>query len=455
MRNVNRALATALSSIVLAASALTIAAPAALAGDGPPSTGGHGSVPGSPSTPPGSGGGSTGGGGGGDYSPPDGYIPRYDKWNPAAKQTTGYQPWRMTCKMKSDGRYALGVAWKHSTKIGDNNAEDNTSRDYDATCVYGPSPVLSTVYCPLWLAGDAWGPLDRTNTGPRVKGMPVRKSTPFADGGMRNLAQCGTSWSLAVNAPMTELGRYKGEIKGQVARCTKRTYPNSNQPADIKGCTKQPVVTWVFHGSVWCDGYDTKRWINRDYTMQPCLSAKAGKYFCAPGKVSYAGLGMSQALAAGRPKSAIEVFHDGRNRTATFSALSVSGGKVKNIRSVTTRVNVSGTPLREGVSVNDSTQPVVASIPLSVRGSEAHVIKGDVRKFDLNVQQAGVPGHPLVIEKVASFTADYQRQAIKVTRLDLQTGEMVMQAYTTWVTDTGSCTQWLALDAMRARNVSQ
>lgn len=345
----------------------------------------------------------------------------------------------MSCARKADGRWAVGISYDEDLRISDANAQDNVSRYFNHQCVYPPSPVLSTIVCPLWMSGTVTGPEGNPTVSSSTLLNTGRIPSVFAKSGQKNPNACGQSWTLTAKANMTALGKYRATVNGQVARCTRRDYPGSSQAPDIKSCSPQPVQTWNFKGSVWCNGYSTTTWASgHSWTMDECLNQGVGAAQCVRATwPTYAGISAS---------SPISVFHDGKTRAATFPALKLSGG-VRNVKAKSTSYSAAGSPMWDGLGVNSANQPYTSSVKFGT------ALSGDVKGFNLSFQAAGKPGANFTVTKKTKFTAEFKRQTIQVNSLDLRTGAMNMSSATIWVPDEGTCASLpLSLMVTRARN---
>lgn len=438
-----------LAAVVVAVAMLGAFAAPATATDGLPhdQIGGTGALPGVPSTGTPSPGGGGGDASGGDQSGGGPSGPLTEKYYfvslPPSEGAGAFAGSRWnTCARLADGRFATGVSyWEDLTAD-----PSSPSRYYGFTCVYPPNPVLTTINCPIWMSGTITGP----HLAPKTLLNTGRISSDFAKSGQDDLSACATSWVFPASATMKELGKYSGQIQGQVARCTRRDYPDSRQEPDIKpgSCALQPIVTWNFRGAIWCDGASNNSWPSgHSWTMDECLSGGPGAYQCVrTTKPTYGG---SSAVP-------VPVFHDGKKRPTAFPRVRLTGD-VRNVKANGTTFSVSGTPLRKGVGLNASTQPFVATkrnststMPLGTK------VAGDVTGFDLAFQGIGMPGKDFTVTKKTTFTAQFLRNTIRVTALDLRTGQMVMTSSQVWVTDSGSCSSLpLKVQVLRARNSSK
>lgn len=441
-----RRVTSVLLGIIMLMAGMVATAPFAHAAEWPPvidSGGGNGG-----SNPPGGGvggggGAGGGGGGGGTTLPPSARTERINL--PASGVTIIDVPryGTKTCGRKADGRYAVAVtylAW-YGAGSGGAGGSDGLVRVTNVNCVYPPSPILTTIYCPLWLSGVITGPQGNPVVSSRTIENTGRRTTAFENSGRKDLSKCGTSpWTLTVRSPITELGKYTATVQGRVAKCTRRDYPGSSQPSDIKSCSLQPVQTWTSRAALWCNGYSTSGWPpGHSYTMDECLTRGTGTAQCTMnGAPKYGGL-------TGSP---VEAFHDGRNRTVAFPALRVTG-QVRNVKVSGTTIRASGTPAREGAAQNGDTQPYVAGIKFGTKYAK------DITSFPLNFQSAGFPGKPFTVNKTSTFTAQFLRQSFTITALDLRTGQMSTSTTQRWVSDRGTCvSRPLTIDVLRARNTN-
>lgn len=192
---------------------------------------------------------------------------------------------------------------------------------------------------------------------------------------------------------------------------------------------------------MWCNGWSPDWSGSHTFTAAECTAKSGATWACDTGGApTYAGIVSTKA----RP---VPMIDDGRNRTAKWAPLKVSGA-VKNVRPTGTvlKVGKDSTPYRKNLNAFDALQPY--TVTAAAKGA-------DVTAWDINWQTAGMPGKAWNAARTVKFTGDFTVTSVRVDSIDLATGRPAYSKTTSTQRLDASCTSapvYVALNRARISN---